>query len=88
MNIRENNEYNFLFLMNKCVLLFNYIDIYYQKEILNDYITSINNSLNTVLSFTTQLSTIVDNFITNNNTDSSIINNELIGIENIFLNLL
>ena len=36
MNIRENNEYNFLFLMNKCVLLFNYIDIYYQKEILTD----------------------------------------------------
>ena len=32
----ENNEYNFLFLMNKCVLLFNYIDIYYQKEILTD----------------------------------------------------
>jgi hypothetical protein len=36
MNIMENNEYNFLFLMNKCVLLFNYIDIYYQKEILTD----------------------------------------------------
>ena len=36
MNIRENNEYNFLFLMNKCVLLFNYIDIYYQKEVLTD----------------------------------------------------
>ena len=32
----ENNEYNFLFLMNKCVLLFNYIDIYYQKEVLTD----------------------------------------------------
>ena len=32
----EDNEYNFLFLMNKCVLLFNYIDIYYQKEILTD----------------------------------------------------
>ena len=36
MNIRDNNEYNFLFLMNKCILLFNYIDVYYQKEILND----------------------------------------------------
>lgn len=36
MNIMENNEYNFLFLMNKCVLLFNYIDIYYQKEVLTD----------------------------------------------------
>ena len=36
MNIRDNNEYNFLFLMNKCVLLFNYIDVYYQKEILTD----------------------------------------------------
>ena len=32
----ENNEYNFLFLMIKCVLLFNYIDIYYQKEVLTD----------------------------------------------------
>jgi hypothetical protein len=36
MDFKESQEYNFIFNMNKCILLFNYIDIYYQKEILSD----------------------------------------------------
>ena len=36
MDFKKSSEYNFLFYMNKCILLFNHIDIYYQKEILSD----------------------------------------------------
>ena len=36
MDFKESQDYNFIFNINKCILLFNYIDIYYQKEILSD----------------------------------------------------
>ena len=42
MDSKKSNEYNFIFLMNKCILLYNYIDIYYQKDILNDIKSFIN----------------------------------------------
>ena len=44
MDSKKSNEYNFIFLMNKCILLYNYIDIYYQKDILNDIKSFINKS--------------------------------------------
>ena len=36
MNDTKSCEYNFFYLINKCILLFKYIDTTYQKEILND----------------------------------------------------
>jgi hypothetical protein len=49
MDSKKSNEYNFIFLMNKCILLYNYIDTYYQKDILND-IKSFINKLTDVVS--------------------------------------
>jgi hypothetical protein len=42
MDSKKSNEYNFIFLMNKCILLYNYIDTCYQKDILNDIKSFIN----------------------------------------------
>lgn len=42
MDSKKSNEYNFIFLMNKCILLYNYIDTFYQKDILNDIKSFIN----------------------------------------------
>jgi hypothetical protein len=49
MDSKKSTEYNFIFLMNKCILLYNYIDIYYQKDILND-IKSFINKLEDIIS--------------------------------------
>ena len=36
MDNTKSYNFKFLILINKCILLFNYIDVIYQKEILND----------------------------------------------------
>ena len=36
MDEKKNSQFHFLLLINKCILLFEYIDIYYQQEILNN----------------------------------------------------
>ena len=36
MDKLKSDDLNFLFLINKCTFLLEYVDIYYQKEILND----------------------------------------------------
>ena len=36
MDNYKSYEFTFLYLINKCILLFKYIDTIYQKEILND----------------------------------------------------
>ena len=49
MQISEDNEINFVFKINKITNLLNYVDTYYQKEILKDikkYNNQINNALN------------------------------------------
>ena len=48
MNIIENNEMNFVFKINKITHLLNHVDIYYQKEILQD-IKRYNNKVNVTL---------------------------------------
>jgi hypothetical protein len=56
-----------------------------KKELINDYITSINNSLNMISSYINDLSLIVNTFVENNIADTSIINNELNDIERQFI---
>ena len=48
MQISENNEINFVFKINKITHLLNHIDVYYQKEILQD-IKKYNNKINSIL---------------------------------------
>jgi hypothetical protein len=36
MDNYKSYDFTFLYLINKCILLFKYIDTYYQKEILYD----------------------------------------------------
>ena len=36
MDEKKTPQFQFLLLINKCILLFEYIDTYYQKEILNN----------------------------------------------------
>ena len=48
MQISENNEINFFFKINKITHLLNHIDVYYQKEILQD-IKKYNNKINSIL---------------------------------------
>jgi len=49
MDKLKSNDLNFLFLINKCTFLLEYVDVYYQKEILNQiniFIKNLNDNFN------------------------------------------